>query len=496
MPTRAKPMPISSQVRCYTRALKNARHLQEVAPDVFPRGGRAKGFGTGLSMELLRGLHRIRADSPVLNRHKAVAKTLKKHPLPPLRLPARDALFSGGIHFAQVTFHTSGGDRVIPTADMNQIVQYARHAIVPIRGYAAQYGPNTVTISPTLLTKTVDVPSGNFTDNDVRGWVNALKNDNNLPGNSCVFVVVPNGITANHVGGNAGYHDKADIPYIVAGVTSTGLTLADVADVYAMVVSHEIAEAIVDPNVEIGDPEVCDPCDLNCGNLTRVYFDALDNFLGSNQATPPGGLAFSYYICSIVKPAAATECPAASADCNYATGTLKFLDDPVSTLKFNDDTVKPIVDQPVTLKFRDDPIKPVVDVTLKFHDDIKLKFRDDIGPGPKGPSDVKMAGFDIGPQGPGVVAQAGGVSGTPFILVTPHHSMAWAGTAAAQQASRPATFEEIIPAYEAKLAALERAMEEGSRTLQQLDAQYQQMLVEYHAVVDAYRAQTGQPPAP
>jgi hypothetical protein len=499
MATRARPKPIPPHVRCYTRALKNARHLQKVAPDVFRKDPHAEGFGTGLPMELLRGLHRIRYDSPVLNRRKAVAETLEKHPLPALGRPARDALFSGTVHFAQVTFHTSGGDKLISTADMNQIVQYAQHAVVPISDYASQYGLNTVTISPTLLTKTVNVPTGTFTDNDLQGWVNALKSDNNLPSNSCVFVVVPQGISANEVGGNAGYHSKADIPYIVAGVTSTGLTLADVPDVYAMVVSHEIAEMVVDPNVASGDPEVCDACDINCGNLTRIYFDAADKFLGSNQATPPGGFTFSYYICSIVKPAGASDCPASAANCNYAPVTLKFRDDIIKpvidiTLKFNDD---------ITLKFRDDIIKPVIDVTLKFNDDIKLKFKDDIklkfkddiGPGPKGPSDVKMAGFDIGPEGPGgpgAPVQFGGLSGTPFILATPHHSMAWAGTAAAQQASRPANFEDVIPQYEAALAELERAMQEGSLTLQQIDAQYRQMLAEYQAVVDAYRAQTDQ----
>lgn len=257
-------------------------------------------------------------DSPVLNRHKALAEFLKKHPLPVLGRVARDALFNGTVHFAQVTFHTSGGDKVMPTGDMNQIVQYAQHAVVPISEYAAQYGPNTVTISPTLFSKTVDVPGGNFTDDDLRGWVNALKNDNQLPDNSCIFVVVPQGIGAKDVGGNSGYHQKADIPYIVAGVTATGLALSDLPDVYAMVVSHEIAEMVVDPNAATGDPEVCDPCDLNCGNLTRIYFDAADNFLGSNQATPPAGFAFAYYICAIVKVAGASDCPASSANCDYA----------------------------------------------------------------------------------------------------------------------------------------------------------------------------------
>jgi hypothetical protein len=307
-----------NQMRCYTRALKNARHLQQIAPHIFAKDPSAEGFGTGVPLEILRGLHRLRHDSKTLSRHKAVAEVLKTKPVPPFRKPKRDSLFSGRIYFAQITFQTSSGNLAISTADMKAIVQYAKHAIVPICEYCAQYGPNKVTISSKLLTKTVHTPTGKFTDKDLQGWVNALASDNSLPANSCIFVVTPQGITAANVDGNAGYHSKANIPYIVAGVWAAGLTLADGPDVYAMVVSHEIAEMIVDPNCGGGDPEVCDPCDLNCGKLNRCYFNASNKFLGSNQRTPPGGFTFSYYLCAVVKPNGSSACPAPSADCAYA----------------------------------------------------------------------------------------------------------------------------------------------------------------------------------
>lgn len=209
----------------------------------------------------------------------------------------------------------------MPTADMNMIVQYARHAIIAISEYAAQYGPNTVTVSPTVLTHTVSVPSASYSDGDLQGWVNDIVSENGLGSDSCIFVVSPQGLSASNVGGNAGYHGKANVPYVVAGVFATGLTLRDDPDVYAMVVSHEIAEMVVDPNVDGANPEVCDPCDINCGNLTRIYFDASDNFLGINQQSPPGGFNFTYYICSVVKPDGAADCPASSANCNYAPVT-------------------------------------------------------------------------------------------------------------------------------------------------------------------------------
>ncbi|HLH61479.1 MAG TPA: hypothetical protein VKV20_07320 [Ktedonobacteraceae bacterium] len=148
-----------------------------------------------------------------------------------------------------------------------------------------------------------------------------MAKQNHLPSNSCIYVISPQGLKANEVGGNGGYHGLANIPYIVAGVYAQNLTLQDLSDVYAMVISHEIAEMIVDPRVDKQNPEVCDPCDVNCGNLTRVYFDASDNFLGTNQASPPGGFSFSYYICAVVKPDSASSCPAPSADCQYAPVT-------------------------------------------------------------------------------------------------------------------------------------------------------------------------------
>jgi hypothetical protein len=147
MPTGKTVSPRPS-LRCHTRALKNARHLKRYAPELFSADPDREGFGTGVSVELLRGLHRIHSDSPVLRRHKAVADVLRAHPLPKPRPPARDALFNGTIHFAQITFTTSGGDKVMATADMQQIVAYAKHAIVPIMEYAALYGPNSSTISP------------------------------------------------------------------------------------------------------------------------------------------------------------------------------------------------------------------------------------------------------------------------------------------------------------------------------------------------------------
>ena len=136
-----------------------------MSPHVFGKDPEAGGFGTGIPLEIFRNLHRIPHHSPVLNRHPAVADFLKTHRLPiPTRGP-RDPLFSGTVYLAQVTFNTTGGPRVTPVADMNVIVEYAQHAIVPISEYAtAQYGANTVSVSSNILTYSANVPDGTFTD--------------------------------------------------------------------------------------------------------------------------------------------------------------------------------------------------------------------------------------------------------------------------------------------------------------------------------------------
>lgn len=313
----------SHNVRCYTRAIKNARYLQSVAPQLFQRGREAEGFGTGIPLEILRVLHQTRHDSPLLSRYQQVADFLKDHPIPVPGRTARAPLFNGTLHFAQVTFNTGSGNLVIPTADMNTIVQYAQHAVVPINEYAKQYGPNSIKVSPTIITTTINVGGTTFSDSDLDGWVNTIATANGLGANDCVFIVFPSGLTGtgtntSAIGDNSGFHFKANISYVAAGVYHSGLTLADAADVYAMVVSHETAEMVVDPNGDLSNPEVCDPCDINCSNLTRIYFDASDNFLGTNQDSPPGGFTFTYYICAIVKPEGSGNCPASAADCQYA----------------------------------------------------------------------------------------------------------------------------------------------------------------------------------
>jgi hypothetical protein len=238
------------------------------------------------------------------------------------------ALFSGTIHFVRVTFVTPGQTFVVSTADMQTMLAYAQHAIVPISEWTPQYGPSTVTISPTILEFTANLTSTSFADSDLQGWVNSIVTSNGFdPAATAIVVPCPPQISESSggaIGPNSGYHFIADVPYAVWGMGGTNITLADEADVYAMVVSHEIAELIVDPQGNFGNPEVGDPCCENClgTDFYRAYFDSFNDYLGTNQTSPPGGFDFAYYTAVVVKPEGGadsdTDCHATAADCVYA----------------------------------------------------------------------------------------------------------------------------------------------------------------------------------
>lgn len=141
-------------------------------------------------------------------------------------------------------------------------------------------------------------------------------------------------------------------------------------------------------------------------------------------------------------------------------GSIKFVDDP--KLKFADD--------PITLKFRDDG------GSLKFRDDVKLPALD------KSPAEdvAKPPVADTGiPGGPGPVGQP-----APFVLSTPHHSNAWAGTYAGAYRQTISAYQGQLQHYERLLQQYAEAEQAGQLTDQdrtqadQLYAEYQQLVTE------------------
>ncbi len=185
--------------------------------------------------------------------------------------------------------------------------------------------------------------------------------------------------------------------------------------------------------------------------------------------------------------------------------TLKFTDD-LHTLAFKDN--------PITLKYLDDPVHTLAssdNITLKFVDDghtiassdtiPKLKVLDDpigtsvVGDNPHtlgGGDQVKVAGYDVPWDfdrsrvfvDPDTYRYWGALqqqkTQTPFVLSTPHHSMAWSGAAASSEA---AEINAMIASYQQALAQLEATMQQHLDTLNQLDAHYQKTVAEYQELM-------------
>jgi hypothetical protein len=187
--------------------------------------------------------------------------------------------------------------------------------------------------------------------------------------------------------------------------------------------------------------------------------------------------------------------------------TLKFTEDNPPSLKFNDDgggTLKFREDNPPSLKFNDDG-----GGTLKFREDHppSLKFSDDV----KAPlldkpplSDVATGfGGDVFPSGPGPVfdpgpffnpggaggfggfAGFGRAGGVPFVLSTPHHSMAWTQSfpQAAQaemqaRAQHIAQLEALLAHYAAGEAAGQLSESDRAQA-NALTQEYESQMTEY-----------------
>jgi len=178
--------------------------------------------------------------------------------------------------------------------------------------------------------------------------------------------------------------------------------------------------------------------------------------------------------------------------------TLKFKEDNPPTLKFRDDggtiqisdvgTLKFREDNPPSIKFRDD-----VAPTLKFREDIKQPMLDkppmadvatgfggdlpQIGPGPV---------FNPGPAfGGGFAGGFGGRGGVPFVLSTPHHSMAWTQSfpQAAQAemqalAQRAGELQALLMQYaEGEVAGL--LGDEDRAEADALNQEYEALMAEY-----------------
>ena len=173
--------------------------------------------------------------------------------------------------------------------------------------------------------------------------------------------------------------------------------------------------------------------------------------------------------------------------------TFKFLDDPI-TFKFSDDRITfKFSDDPITFKFTDDQ------VTFKFSDDPQtIKFADDpqtikFADDPQGTlkqiDDVKNPYYDTMPGiGDPRISQIRPDRGpAPFILSTPHHSLAWMQNFPGID---PETLEQLynqrIDQYKILIKSLEDENQKKELNSAQLD-QLNSLKYQYRHLLDEYK---------
>jgi hypothetical protein len=312
---------------CATRAMKNVRYLQRLAPHIMPAVEPPEGFGSIIPLPILAGLHRPEAHAR-LTLEERLAASLSGVTFPEIRSAVLEPLFNGTLFFVRIHFTVQSEKNAVISvgaADVNTAMQYARLAVTPISQYASQYGPNSVTVSPHILSFSVTLPDNTYNDTKLQGIVNSIATT--LPGNACLVVLNPPGLVNTFAPlskGFGGYHSKANIPYIFVNVSSQSQTIADLPFNYAGILSHEIAEMVVDPQADNLNPEVCDLCGPNCAATFLDYFDSTGTYIFTSQ-TPPYNLPptskYSFYLNGIVLPAfTSTPCnnPRPASSCSYA----------------------------------------------------------------------------------------------------------------------------------------------------------------------------------
>lgn len=304
---------------CVTRHMKNARHLQAAAPHLLPREEPADGFASRIPPDLLGGLH-VASTADLQRRHPQLAEALRRSPAPRPGPKATAPLFNGSLVFVQASFRTPRGSVSLAPADLATAMSFSRLAAAPISRYASQYGPNRVDVAAATVPFSATLSGTRYNDQTLQGWVNQIVSQNGLPSNACVAFLNPPGVVngdADPRQGVGGYHSLANVPYLFVNVMGSGLTVKDAAGLYALALSHEIAEMVVDPRADLGNPEIADPCGPNCQTVWIDYFDSGGGYIETSQAFPPR-FDYAFYINGIVRPDAANQCPAPASACNYA----------------------------------------------------------------------------------------------------------------------------------------------------------------------------------
>jgi hypothetical protein len=250
------------------------------------------------------------------------ARSCKTHALKQAAVFAKSTLAAvGTVHVVAVTFKNTGGaDAGVDPLDVDTALTYLTLAAPQVSAYCSQYGVPAISVDATLLPFVADLGgSSTYTDAQLQGWVNQIVQEQGFgPDDALVFFNPPSGVENSDAPvslGVLGYHGAAPNPYSFINVLGSGFTVDDQADVYAVALSHEIAEMTVDPAADNSKPEVCDPCAGNCNVDYRNYFDANSNWI---QGSPAPTAGYAFFVEGIATPATVGSCPAPYSGCIYS----------------------------------------------------------------------------------------------------------------------------------------------------------------------------------
>jgi hypothetical protein len=308
---------------CATRSMKVLKYLNRIAPESLS-GSSLSALKT-LPSDALSELHNG-SDLAKVTQDETLVNWLKKHPAPRPKAEVSGPLFHGTLVFVRIVFARLGQpDSSVSLADVQVAADYATLAVGPIQRYASQYGPNSVSVYQTPLELTAKLDGNSFSVTDLEGWVEEMAQvarENQVP-NPCVVVLHDRSVfnTPTYTGHRNSYHSVTGdgTQYCYCLVFGQNLSIADnnhtignkaTDKVYAHLLSHEIAEMVVDPSANDSNPEVCDACAGNCSVSLFDLFDQNGGFLGGTPDTA-SATGFSFFINPIVRPASydsSTQC--------------------------------------------------------------------------------------------------------------------------------------------------------------------------------------------
>ena len=308
---------------CMTRAVKVLKYLRRALPKTIPRS--SLHALEKLPSTMLSNLHTA-SDWDSVTQDEKLKDWLRTNAIPAPQATVSGPLFYGTLVFAQIIFvRPNQPDFSVSMADTQTAVSYATLAVVPIQRYASQYGPSSVIVSPTIIPFTANLNGNSFTQAELEGWVEQVGQTarNNGVFNPCVVILHDRSRPATPTyppHPNSYHHTASDrTPYCYCLVFGQNLSVADNNHpssngpndkVYAHLLSHEIAEMVVDPLASSHNPEVCDGCSGNCNTQQFDLFDQNGVFIGGTTDTTLV-TGFSFFICSIIRPGAydpATQC--------------------------------------------------------------------------------------------------------------------------------------------------------------------------------------------